>query len=390
MLRKNIVKALDPTTSWKVIGIDMAKPHVALAALPADGSDPQFVRVLSYEEFFEFAKQTAPTIMVFEPGNGANHFALRLQALGHTPKIVSGEAVKHWVRLHLSGQKNDTNDAYALAKLSFDPDLRTVRIKTVEQNRLQSVQAMRKQLVEQRSKTVVSLKGIFQNWGIIFKAESRNLKKFKKAAEDNRHMLGDELVELIFVQIDRISKLDEDIANADQMMDRLLEQDPQAKTISKIPFVGRQTTARLCSIMGDINDFPSPRSFVAFIGLVPKNSITGNKTTTASGYEQVGQGKVNRRGDKLARSLVIQCAKSMYACFHKEGFPECALKTWIQKQKDVHKPFGKIMVSLAAKILRIIYAILKYGQKFSYEKAGVSRSALAALKAASPAEAIAA
>lgn len=44
------------------------------------------------------------------------------------------------------------------------------------------------------------------------------------------------------------------------------------------------------------------------------------------------------------------------------------------------------MVSLAAKLLRIIYAVLKHGEAFSYEKAGISRSALAALKAAQPAE----
>lgn len=138
--------------------------------------------------------------------------------------------------------------------------------------------------------------------------------------------------------------------------------------------------------MGDIKDFETPRSFVAFIGLVPKNMISGNKTTTPSGYEQVGQGKVNRRGDKMARSLIIQCASSMYMNFHKDNFPECALKDWIQKQKDAHKPYGKIMVSLAAKLLRIIYAVLKHGEAFSYEKAGISRSALAALKAAQPAE----
>ena len=66
----------------------------------------------------------------------------------------------------MSDQKTDLNDAYALARLSEDPDLKTVRIKSVDQNRLQSLQAMRKQLVEQRTKTIVSIKGIFQCWGI--------------------------------------------------------------------------------------------------------------------------------------------------------------------------------------------------------------------------------
>lgn len=99
-------------------------------------------------------------------------------------------------------------------------------------------------------------------------------------------------------------------------------QDPRAQPMLDIPCVGLQTVSRLCAIMGDIKDFETPRSFVAFIGLVPKNMISGNKTTTPSGYEQVGQGKVNRRGDKMARSLIIQCASSMYMNFHKDNFPE--------------------------------------------------------------------
>lgn len=166
MLRKNIVQTLDAATSWKVFGLDLAKHDLAVVAIPADGSEVQYVKRYSYADFLEFTAQIPSATMVFEPGNGANHFALRLQAHGHTPKMVSGASVKSWITLHMSGQKTDLNDAYALARLSEDPDLKTVRIKSVDQNRLQSLQAMRKQLVEQRTKTIVSIKGIFQCWGI--------------------------------------------------------------------------------------------------------------------------------------------------------------------------------------------------------------------------------
>lgn len=386
MLRKNIVQTLDAATSWKVFGLDLAKHDLAVVAIPADGSEVQYVKRYSHADFLEFTAQIPSATMVFEPGNGANHFALRLQAQGHTPKTVSGASVKSWITLHMSGQKTDLNDAYALARLSEDPDLKTVRIKSVDQNRLQSLQAMRKQLVEQRTKTIVSIKGIFQCWGILFKKDSRSLKKFKEAANNNKELLGEEVVEAMILQIDRIADLDKDIKHVEELLKKVTMQDPRAQPMLDIPCVGLQTVSRLCAIMGDIKDFETPRSFVAFIGLVPKNMISGNKTTTPSGYEQVGQGKVNRRGDKMARSLIIQCASSMYMNFHKDNFPECALKDWIQKQKDAHKPYGKIMVSLATKLLRIIYTVLKHGEAFSYEKTGISRSALAALKAAQPAE----
>lgn len=286
MLRKNIVQTLDAATSWKVFGLDLAKHDLAVVAIPADGSEVQYVKRYSYADFLEFTAQIPSATMVFEPGNGAS--------------------VKSWITLHMSGQKTDLNDAYALARLSEDPDLKTVRIKSVDQNRLQSLQAMRKQLVEQRTKTIVSIKGIFQCWGILFKKDSRSLKKFKEAADNNKELLGEEVVEAMILQIDRIADLDKDIKHVEELLKKVTMQDPRAQPMLDIPCVGLQTVSHLCAIMGDIKDFETPRSFVAFIGLVPKNMISGNKTTTPSGYEQVGQGKVNRRGDKMARSLIIQ------------------------------------------------------------------------------------
>ena len=42
-------------------------------------------------------------------------------------------------------------------------------------------------------------------------------------------------------------------------------------------------------------------------------------------------------------------------------------------------PYGKIMVSLAAKLIRIAWAVLFYGEKFDIHRAGVPRSVLAAM-----------
>ena len=97
MLRKNIVQTLDAATSWKVFGLDLAKHDLAVVAIPADGSEVQYVKRYSYADFLEFTAQIPSATMVFEPGNGANHFALRLQAQGHTPKMVSGASVKSWI-----------------------------------------------------------------------------------------------------------------------------------------------------------------------------------------------------------------------------------------------------------------------------------------------------
>ena len=55
MLRKNIVQKLDTATSWKVFGLDLAKHDLAVAAIPADGSEVQYVKRYSYADFLEFS-----------------------------------------------------------------------------------------------------------------------------------------------------------------------------------------------------------------------------------------------------------------------------------------------------------------------------------------------
>lgn len=75
MLRKNIVQTLDAATSWKVFGLDLAKHDLAVVAIPADGSEVQYVK--RYADFLEFTAQIPSATMVFEPGNGANHFYKR-------------------------------------------------------------------------------------------------------------------------------------------------------------------------------------------------------------------------------------------------------------------------------------------------------------------------
>ena len=91
-----------------------------------------------------------------------------------------------------------------------------------------------------------------------------------------------------------------------------------------------------------------------------------------------GQGKISRHGDKYLRSLLIQGAGAIYMNYSKGALDDCPLRRWLEKQLEVRKPYGKIMVSLAAKLIRIMWAMLTHGEKFDISKVSVSRSVLAA------------
>ncbi len=58
-----------------------------------------------------------------------------------------------------------------------------------------------------------------------------------------------------------------------------------------------------------------------------------------------------------------------------DNLQNCKLKRWMDKKLNI-LPYQKFIVQLAAKLLRIAYAVMKYETEFDYARAGVARSAL--------------
>ena len=138
--------------------------------------------------------------------------------------------------------------------------------------------------------------------------------------------------------------------------------------------VGTQIAARFLTTIGDIERFDSPRSAVAYVGLAPKNNITGhiNKPKPRkSGLPDTrykGQGRVSKHGDTYLRTLLTQGAASIYMLHSRKALEQCPLKCWLEKQLNNGKPYGKIIISLAAKLVRIMWALLTYGEEFVLHK----------------------
>lgn len=368
------MQQLDTTITWEVIGLDLAKFDVSAFALPVD--EEQFhacaVDRMSYEELTQLAEQLPPTVFVLEPCTGYSHLKRSLEAWGHQVKVISGQAVKHWIDSHCNGQKTDLNDARALAHLHRDKQLRSVRGKTPQESRLLALQALRFQLVNQRTKSIVCLKSLCQEFGLPLKAGLANWKKLAAQLDLLTEKTGPELLQQMKNFLLHIQQIEQSLRQIDRDLERLTRQDYRAELLLSIPGIGIQITSRLLATLGSIERFSSPRSVAAYYGLVPQNRITGHRVLTPGG-QHLGQGKISRHGDRLMRALIIQGANSL--CIMRERMPDCPLKHWLLRQLNAAKPRNKVMVSAAAKLLRIVYAVLMTREPFSWSKAARSRSA---------------
>ena len=320
----------------------------------------------STDELLKLASELKPTTFAIEPCNGANLLSLALQK-HHEVKTISGEAVKNWVKVHCGGQKTDRNDAMALAFLSLDTMLKPIRTKSLTQMKMLSIFTARKQLVSCRSSILVSLKGMAQAWGILFPAKRRNLEVMKERFMEQEELLTKPVIDAFEKMIETLQKLDEQIRDLEVVMTEQLKDDPRSERIRKVSGIGLMGTHRLLSTCGNIDDFKGPKSFAAYYGLSPNNRSTGHNYRI---------GRCSCRGDVDMRCTLFQSAAVLYMLNIKHRLPNCALKSWIDKKVAHKMVWGKLMVALAAKLARILWALLKYGEDFDINRAGVSRSML--------------
>jgi transposase len=87
-----------------------------------------------------------PCLIGMEACVGAHHLSRKLASLGHDARLMPAK----YVRPYSKGQKNDFNDAEAIAEVVQRPTMKFVATKTAEQLDLQALHRVRERLVSQR------------------------------------------------------------------------------------------------------------------------------------------------------------------------------------------------------------------------------------------------
>ena len=105
-----------------------------------------------------------------------------LRTLGHEPRIIPALYVKPFVK----GQKNDYNDAEAIAEAALRPNLRFVQEKSQDQLDLQACHRVRARLVSRRTATINQIRAFLIEQGIAVRSGPRALRISLFAILENR------------------------------------------------------------------------------------------------------------------------------------------------------------------------------------------------------------
>jgi transposase len=117
--------------------------------------------------------------------------------------------------------------------------------------------------------------------------------------------------------------------------------------LSSIKGIGPRSAAVLLTSIGNVSDFDNADKLAAYLGIVPKVSQSNDTDN---------RGRITKRGDKLARTTLVQCTLT---AIRYSGY----LNSYYRRIKD-RRGAGKAIIATARKLLAIIYDTLKNGWVF--------------------------
>jgi transposase len=169
------------------------------------------------------------------------------------------------------GRKNDALDAEVLALALDTGRVPIAHVLSPERRVLRAKLSVRAELVEQRARQVVVIRGLARAKGILLPtcATSSFVEQVEKADLDA------ETRAMVTLLVATIRAADEGLTKIDAELVAIAENDPTIRLCATAPGVGLIVAATFVSVIDDAKRFRNAHSVSAYLGLVPSESTTG-------------------------------------------------------------------------------------------------------------------
>ena len=331
-----------------VIGVDIGKDVFHLVGFGTDGKIAfrRKIRRLGLRDVFE---KLSPCIVGMEACLSAHFVSRQLRALGHEPRIIPAIYVKPFVK----GQKNDYNDAEAIAEAALRPNLRFVQEKSQDQLDLQACHRVRSRLVSRRTATINQIRAFLIEQGIAVRSGPRALRNSLLAIlEHRKDEISPRMAKLILGLYEDWCQLDERIEAVTGEIEKLAQTEAKCRQLRSVPGIGPLISTAIVAAISTGEAFEHGRDFAAWLGLVPRQHSTGGRPIL---------GRISKRGSKYLRTLLIQASKVLLMRPH--NWSRYSFGPWLKTASErLHR--NKLAVALANKLARIAWSVLRHDKAF--------------------------
>jgi transposase len=339
-------------TAVAVMGIDIGKNSFHVIGLDARGAIALRQKWSRGQVETRLANMP-PCLIGMEACVGAHHLSRRLKTLGHDARLMPAQ----YVRPYSKGQKNDFRDGEAIAEAVQRPTMKFIATKTAEQLDLQALHRVRERLVSQRTGIINQIRAFLLERGVAVRQGLRFLRAgLPQILATRTDVLSPRMVHVIEALAGDWRRLDERIEGLSADIETLVQHDPACQRLMTVPGIGPIISSAMVAAIGRGEVFSKGRDFSAWLGLVPKQTSTGDRTIL---------GRISKRGNRYLRVLFVQAA--WVVLIRPKSWERYGLKPWIEAaKKRLHR--NVLAIALANKLARIAWSVLAHGRNFEVRK----------------------
>jgi transposase len=339
-------------TAIAVIGIDIGKNSLHVVGLDRRGAIVLRQKWSRGQVEARFVNMP-PCLIGMEACVGAHHLSRKLREFGHDARLMPAK----YVRPFSKGQKNDFNDAEAIAEAVQRPTMKFVATKTAEQLDLQALHRVRERLVSQRTGIINQIRAFLLERGVAVRQGLRFLRaELPRLLATPPDVLSPRMVRIIEDLAGDWRRLDDRVEGLSSEIQSIARQDSGCERLMSVPGIGPIISSAMVAAIGTGDAFSKGRDFAAWLGLVPRQMSTGDRTIL---------GKISKRGNRYLRVLFVQAA--WVVLIKPKSWERHGLKSWIEAgKKRLHR--NVLAIALANKLARIAWSVLARGQDFEVRK----------------------
>ena len=341
-----------PNATVAVMGIDIGKNSFHVIGLDARGAIALRQKWSRGEVETRLANMP-PCLIGMEACVGAHHLSRRLKTLGHDARLMPAK----YMRPYSKGQKNDFRDGEAIAEAVQRPTMKFIATKTAEQLDLQALHRVRERLVSERTGIINQIRAFLLERGVAVRQGLRFLRAgLPQILAARTDVLSPRIVHVIEALAGDWRRLDERIEGLSADIETLVQHDPACQRLMTVPGIGPIISSAMVAAIGRGEVFSKGRDFGAWLGLVPKQTSTGDRTIL---------GRISKRGNRYLRVLFVQAA--WVVLIRPKSWERYGLKPWIEAaKKRLHR--NVLAIALANKLARIAWSVLAHGRNFEVRK----------------------
>jgi transposase len=332
----------------RTFGVDLAKRVFQVHSVDMETGEIER-RQLKREALVTYFAKQSPAVIAMEACGSAHYWARRFASLGHQVKLIAPSFVRPFVK----SNKTDAADAQAIWEAAQRPGMRFVAVKSEAQQAVLSLHRVREQLVRMRRMQINQMHGLLFEFGVALQGGAHGIDDAARALGELAETLPAMVIDTLREQLGRIESLAREITAIERRLAAWRREDDAARRLMAIPGVGPLSATAAIATIGDAHTFRSGREFAAFLGLVPRQSGTGGRVRLLG---------ISKRGDVYLRTLLIHGARAVLA--HHKPLAEPLQRLLARR------PFNVVVVALANRMARTIWALLAHGRTYQTGYAG--------------------